>query len=97
MCYARPVPSILPRSVPKGGAAVCGQHVPEGMSIGIHQYATYRNEANFKKPNEFHPERFLGDPEFENDDLEALQPFTVGPRNCVGKNLAVSVGCGMQW
>ncbi|KUJ13551.1 cytochrome P450 [Mollisia scopiformis] len=42
----------------------------------------------YKDPVSFHPERFLGDERFEDDDREALQPFHVGPRNCLGKNLA---------
>lgn len=31
----------------------------------------------------------LTDPkEFENDDRKARQPFSLGPANCIGKNLA---------
>lgn len=83
-----PVPSALPRKVPAGGATVCGEWLPEGTSIGVHHLATYRNEDYFRKPYEFHPERWLGDPEFKDDKLDAMEPFSVGPRNCVGKNLA---------
>ncbi|KAK7997312.1 hypothetical protein PG989_005352 [Apiospora arundinis] len=42
-------------------------------------------------PWEFHPERFLpheGDSRYRNDVLDAMQPFSTGPRNCIGKNLA---------
>lgn len=31
-----PVPTILPRLVPKGGAAICGAWIPEGVSTSIH-------------------------------------------------------------
>lgn len=38
------------------------------------------------------PERWLSDgeagPEFANDDRAACQPFSLGTRNCIGKNLA---------
>jgi len=83
-----PVPSALPRKVPAGGATVCGEWLPEGTTIGVHHLSTYRNEEFFRKPYEFHPERWLGDPEFKDDKLDAMEPFSVGPRNCVGKNLA---------
>jgi cytochrome P450 len=83
-----PVPSALPRVVSAGGATVCGEWLPEGTTIGVHHLATYRNEEFFRKPHEFHPERWLGDPEFKDDKLDAMEPFSVGPRNCVGKNLA---------
>ena len=33
----------------------------------------------------FAPERWLGDNRFANDDLAACQPFSLGPRGCLGK------------
>lgn len=53
--------------------------------VAIHMWATYRDETNFTKPLEFHPERHLGDPRFAADKLEAFQPFHVGPRACLGR------------
>jgi cytochrome P450 len=86
-----PVPSALPRKVPAGGATVCGEWLPEGTSLGVHHLATYRSEEFFRKPYEFHPERWLGDPEFKDDKLDAMEPFSVGPRNCVGKVSVIQV------
>ncbi|TKA82885.1 hypothetical protein B0A55_01177 [Friedmanniomyces simplex] len=83
-----PVPVLLPRRVPDGGMAVDGQWIPGGTTIGGHHQSTYRSETHFKDADEFHPERWLGDPEFAGDHLDALEPFSVGPRNCLGKNLA---------
>ncbi|KAL0935178.1 cytochrome p450 [Colletotrichum truncatum] len=83
-----PVPTGLPRVVPEGGATISGRYVPENTIVGIHQWATYHNEKNFKHPFKFHPERFLGDPEYASDRKDALQPFHLGPRNCLGRNLA---------
>ena len=59
----------------------------------VPQYATRRLPANFHRPDEFVPERFLPDdpeydPKFVNDNRAAFQPFVVGPRNCIGRNLA---------
>ncbi|KAJ3550039.1 hypothetical protein NM208_g207 [Fusarium decemcellulare] len=83
-----PVPCGFPRIAPNEGATVSGHFVPKDTIVAIHQWATYHSERNFKKPSEFHPERFLGDPEFELDRRDALQPFHIGPRGCLGRNLA---------
>ncbi|KZL75146.1 cytochrome P450 [Colletotrichum tofieldiae] len=83
-----PVPTGLPRTVPEGGATILGEFVPEKTTVAIHHWAMYHNEKNFKNPFTFHPERFLGDPEYASDRKEAFQPFHIGPRNCLGRNLA---------
>ncbi|KAK2063461.1 cytochrome P450 [Colletotrichum caudatum] len=83
-----PVPTGLPRTVPEGGATILGEFVPQETTVSIHQWAMYHNEKNFKNPFIFHPERFLGDPEYASDRREAFQPFHVGPRNCLGRSLA---------
>jgi cytochrome P450 len=80
-----PVPVTLPRITPQGGIAIAGEWVPGGVTVGVHQVATYRSEANFTSPDEFHPERWLGDKAFANDALDSVEPFSVGPRNCLGK------------
>ncbi|KAH7016402.1 cytochrome P450 ClCP1 [Microdochium trichocladiopsis] len=86
-CYP-PVASGIPRDVPAGGATVCDTFVPEGTNVSIHHWAMYHSTKYFKKPFEYRPERFLGDEEFTDDVREVLQPFHVGPRNCIGRNLA---------
>jgi cytochrome P450 len=50
-------------------------------------FSTYRSPANFKNPDLFHPERNLpeGAAEYESDRKDALNPFSIGPRNCLGK------------
>ncbi|KAH6645040.1 cytochrome P450 [Truncatella angustata] len=87
-CYP-PVAWALPRSVPKGGGLIAGQHIPENTIVGIWQWAMFRSPTLFYEPDEFHPERFLRkDPRFVNDKLDAVQPFILGPRNCIGQNIA---------
>ncbi|KAI9648386.1 hypothetical protein NHQ30_003019 [Ciborinia camelliae] len=77
----------LPRVVPNGGRVIAGRYIPEGSIVSISAYAASHLSEHFREPFEFHPERFLGDKEFANDRLEAFQPFSVGPRSCVGRNL----------
>ncbi|KAM3418416.1 hypothetical protein BST61_g4405 [Cercospora zeina] len=83
-----PVPTLLPRIAPEDGVIICGEFVPGGTVVGVHQLATYRSEAHFKDALDFRPERWLGDPAYRNDRLDAVEAFSVGPRNCLGKNLA---------
>lgn len=78
----------MPRVVPAGGATVAGRFVPAGTVVAPVQYAMNHVAANFPDPSAFRPERFLTPEQFPQDKLDVLQPFSVGPRNCVGKNLA---------
>ena len=83
-----PVPIALPRVVPREGATVAGTYVPPDTKIGIPQYAANRSSRNFTNPEKYAPERFLGDGIYTNDKRSVIQPFSVGPRNCIGQNLA---------
>jgi cytochrome P450 len=83
-----PIPGSLPRVSPKEGATVAGAYIPPGTKIGIPQYAAYRSSRNFTDPDTFAPERFLGDEKYAEDKRSVIQPFSTGPRNCIGKSLA---------
>lgn len=69
---------------------------PSQTTVGVHQYATYHSPLNFYNPLTFHPERWL--PECTNnpsspyyaDNRAAFQPFSMGPRACIGRNLALA-------
>ncbi|KAH9238481.1 hypothetical protein K456DRAFT_1746559 [Colletotrichum gloeosporioides 23] len=84
------VPFGLTRVVKPGGDYICETYVPGGTRVMVSQWSIYRNEKYFAQPTTFIPERWLGDPRFEKDDRSALQPFSFGPRNCIGRNLAYS-------
>jgi cytochrome P450 len=45
----------------------------------------YTSPRNFTDPLSFVPERWTGDERFKNDERAALQPFSVGSRDCLGK------------
>ncbi|KAF2177717.1 cytochrome P450 [Zopfia rhizophila CBS 207.26] len=83
-----PVPIGLPQLVPPQGAAICGDWVPGGTTVSVQQLAMYQSAKNFSEPKAFIPERWTGDERFASDNKFALQPFSYGPRNCLGKNLA---------
>ncbi|EUC39561.1 hypothetical protein COCMIDRAFT_10351 [Bipolaris oryzae ATCC 44560] len=86
-CYP-PVAIGTPREVPQGGAVICGEWVPEKTSVAIAQKAAYSSALNFKDPQDFVPERWLPGSGYNTDRKDVLQPFSFGPRNCIGKNLA---------
>ncbi|KAI8949521.1 isotrichodermin C-15 hydroxylase [Xylaria longipes] len=86
-----PVTAGLVRSVPKGGADIAGHFAPEGTLVEVQHWAVNHSKENWADPWEFKPERFLGTNEEAlqaGNKLEALQAFNVGPRNCIGRNLA---------
>jgi cytochrome P450 len=55
------------------------------VTVGMSQWAAYHSASNFTDPETFAPERWLDDPRFASDKRSALQPFSVGPRNCIGQ------------
>ncbi|KAF9876812.1 hypothetical protein CkaCkLH20_05658 [Colletotrichum karsti] len=84
-----PSPQPHHRIVPPGGATVNGDFLPAGVSVSIPIYAASNSPENWTRPEEFLPERWLGEnPEFEDDQRDASQPFQYGPRACIGRNLA---------
>lgn len=84
-----PSPQPHQRIVPPGGAVLNGEYVPAGTFVAIPIYAASRSPSNWAEPNSFIPERWLGeDPKFKDDRRDASQPFSYGPRNCIGRNLA---------
>ncbi|KEQ98174.1 hypothetical protein AUEXF2481DRAFT_2148 [Aureobasidium subglaciale EXF-2481] len=81
-----PLPLGLPRVVPEGGDTVDGYFLPAGVIVSTNPIAAGQSSANFKEPLEFKPERWLV-PD-NKDILDASQPFSLGARGCLGRNLA---------
>lgn len=80
-----PVPLGLPRVTPADGSTICSHFIPPNTILTIPQLAMYTHPDNFKRPLEYIPERWLRAKEFESDQRHAVQPFSVGARNCVGQ------------
>ncbi|KIX06698.1 uncharacterized protein Z518_04674 [Rhinocladiella mackenziei CBS 650.93] len=93
-----PSPNAFPRIVPGKGEWIEGRWVPGNTTVGVNQYSASRDPRNFFEPEKFLPERWLpqsmhagGDLPAENfaaDQKQVVQPFSFGPRNCIGRNLA---------
>lgn len=90
-----PLPIDLPRMTPKEGATICGTYIPPNTRVGIPMYPAYRSELNFKDPDIFAPNRWLGDEEYANDRRSVLQPFSMGSRKCIGQNFAWAEMCSI--
>ncbi|KAF2219772.1 monooxygenase [Elsinoe ampelina] len=88
-----PVAITMPRVVPASGETIASSFVPGGTSVGVPHFAISHHPDNFHRAEDFCPQRWLpidggGDTAFANDVKEAMQPFSLGPRGCLGKNIA---------
>lgn len=86
-----PVPVGVPRVVPnaESGQALPHEPVPAGTRVSVHHFATYHSPSNFRDPDSFVPERWLGDPLYKADNRECFHPFGFGPRDCMGQSVAM--------
>ncbi|KAG6839759.1 hypothetical protein C0991_011914 [Blastosporella zonata] len=88
----------LPRVIPAGGLTVSGIQFPEGTVVSVPSYSIHRDtEVWGADAEEFRPERWFAQEGKENTASEkerlarmqrTFNPFSVGPRACVGRNLA---------
>lgn len=80
-----PLAGTSPRVTSSKGELICGEYIPPGTVVGVAGWAAYHSPNNFRDPNKFVPERFLGDSEYGTDNRAVFQPWSVGPRNCLGR------------
>ncbi|KAH8879297.1 benzoate 4-monooxygenase cytochrome P450 [Thozetella sp. PMI_491] len=64
---------------------VCGHPVPAGTDAGAMRWCIFRNPKCFHDPTSFNPQRWIDD---NGDNLDACIPFGIGPRTCIGRNIA---------
>jgi len=96
-----PVPTNGSRRVPDASKArvICDKFVPEGTEIYVPPYVIHRDVRYFSpSPSEFIPERWMTHEKTAQDvktlggtsvlNTAAYIPFSFGPQNCVGRNLA---------
>jgi cytochrome P450 len=96
------VGGILPREVLPGGIKIEGERIPAGTVVGVPHYTIHHNEAYYPQPFQYMPERWTAgaenplsqslDRKTTSDEVSlassAFCPFSIGPRGCIGKNLA---------
>ncbi|RBQ68277.1 hypothetical protein FVER14953_05538 [Fusarium verticillioides] len=86
--FAHGVPGRLTRVVPSGGLYIpsINDYIPEGYVVGMSHMMIHNDPEIFEAPNEFRPERWMGE---EGKQLDHwLLTFSKGSRNCLGMNLA---------
>ncbi|KAH8824005.1 cytochrome P450 [Flagelloscypha sp. PMI_526] len=85
------VPAGLPREVPSGGFIVHGQHFVEGTTLSVPSKVLNHDATIWGEDVEvFRPERWLEPESKEKTEREgAFRPFSLGPRACIGRNLAM--------
>ena len=84
------VPTGLTRMVPKGGDSIAGEWIPGGTTVSVYSWAATHSQLNFSDPESFIPERWLEDKDskYSADRKDASQPFSLGPRGCIGRHLS---------
>lgn len=65
--------------------------IKKGTLIGVSFYELHRNPKYWQNPNEFIPERFLG--EQKKQSMQYFYPFGAGPRMCIGAGFAIYEMC----
>eukprot|EP00058_Branchiostoma_floridae_P018240 XP_002603729.1 hypothetical protein BRAFLDRAFT_233426 [Branchiostoma floridae] len=82
--------TVAPFSVPHSlstGASLNGYTIPAGANILVNLWSVHMDPQLFPEPDKFNPDRFL-DQDGNFVKHEALIPFSVGPRVCLGEQLA---------
>ena len=64
---------------------VAGKKISQGETVITSPYLLHRSVRLFEKPSDFMPERFLK----SGSDQPELFPFGMGPRLCIGRNMAM--------
>lgn len=60
-------------------------HLYVQTAVSMPHWPAYYSELNFKDPKKFVPERWLDDPRYASENRAILSPFSLGPRDCIGK------------
>ncbi|MCJ1301127.1 hypothetical protein MMC08_003926 [Hypocenomyce scalaris] len=81
------IPGTMPRTVTSSSITLGGFRLPRNTIVGAQNFSIHLSEDYFPDPEKFDPDRFLGDS--QKKAREALNPFSEGPRGCIGRNLAM--------
>lgn len=81
-----PVAFGLNRKTPEEGMYIDGHWIPGGTTVAVPAYTAHRNPDIFEEPEEFRPERWLGDG--AKRAQASFIPFSTGGRGCIGRNIS---------
>ncbi|KAK2598761.1 hypothetical protein N8I77_012149 [Diaporthe amygdali] len=81
-----PVAFGLNRKTPEEGMHIDGHWIPGGTTVAVPAYTAHRNPDIFDEPEEFRPERWLGDG--AKKAQASFIPFSTGGRGCIGRNIS---------
>lgn len=81
-----PVSFGLHRKTPPEGAMIDGHWIAGNTTVAVPAYSAHRNETLFPDPEEFLPERWLG--EDGKEAQSSFIPFSTGSRGCIGRNIS---------
>lgn len=89
VCKPQPAPLRFSLAHKEATHSSANAQTPQ-THVSIWQYAASHYSANWTDPFAYAPERFLDgeNARYAGDRRDAMQPFSAGPRNCIGKNLA---------
>lgn len=85
-------PNAVPlwRDIQEGGAIIDGTFLPAGTTVGVAGYSLHHNDKYFANPATFDPERWMSNDSQEHVARRACAPFSIGPRSCMGKSIALA-------
>ncbi|KIK54998.1 hypothetical protein GYMLUDRAFT_48199 [Collybiopsis luxurians FD-317 M1] len=77
-----PMPRVVGNKTPE----IAGMKIPPGTIVGMSAYFMLMNPEVFRDPFTFNPDRWLA--EDTSEMMQDFVPFSKGPRQCLGLNLA---------
>lgn len=86
---APPAPFGPPRWSGPDGIQILDRYIPPNTTIHAPIWTLHRDPANFARPDEFLPERWLPGSTLKPHNRDAYVPFSYGFGVCVGKALAL--------
>jgi cytochrome P450 len=87
----RPPSWIVVRDVLREDALPSGARLAPGARVYASQWVTHRDPRLHPEPERFDPDRFL-DERAARRAVYAYFPFGAGPRDCIGRGLAILEG-----
>jgi cytochrome P450 len=80
------LPRVLTTAIEAGGGK-SKLVFPPGTLISMQNYVHHRDPSVYAEPHTFSPDRWLGVAQSSAVE-KAFTPYSLGPRNCIGQNLA---------